>query len=532
MKPLKNWTVGVQLGIGFGSIVAMVLLVSFASWRNVSAIDTQFSRVVVDTLPRLTALSEVNNRLHILRTAELSHLAALTMPAKDQQEKLVKEAGMHLNKAFAEYKEKTKDESPSASEGLKKYIDAYILSGQTFLQMSNSAAGAESERAVEASEYFSGPSNSAYQTAYKTEQLLWQGHIAEANQLKESGRTAVSHANILMLVVALFSVVLSVVIASTITRSLMNQLGGQPSYVAFLANRIADADLATQIKLRHQDNSSVIAAMARMQGSLRTIVNSVRNSANGVALASIEIEQGNHDLSNRTEHQASTLQETVANMNDLNYRVGQNALAAEKASQLAVSASGVAVMGGEVVSMVVDTMKGINEASQRIADIISVIDGIAFQTNILALNAAVEAARAGEQGRGFAVVASEVRLLAGRSANAAKEIKSLINASVERIVQGNKLVDRAGRTMQDVVTSIQSVSSLVAEISASSSEQSNNSSKVEEAISEMERVTQQNAALVEQMAAAASSLKSQANDLVRVVEVFRSNENMTLSFEG
>ncbi len=529
MKLVKDWTVGVQLGLGFGAIVALVLLLAFTSWRMIAGVDMQFSNVVEATLPRLTALSEVNDRLHILRTSELSHLAALTMPAKDQEEKLVKEAGKHLNEALAAYEGNVSAEDPAVISDLKRAIDAYTLSGQTFLQMSNSAAGAESERAVEASEYFSGPSNLAYQTAYKTVQALWHNHVVEASQLKDSGRAAVSRANMLMLTVALFSVVLSVVLASFITRSLLAQLGGQPAYVAHLANRIANADLATTIQLRSRDESSVIAAMARMQSSLKSIVETVRQSANGVALASAEIAQGNHDLSNRTEQQASTLQETAFSMDDLNQQVRQNASAAEKASQLAVTASGVAVQGGEVVSMVIETMKGINEASQRIADIISVIDGIAFQTNILALNAAVEAARAGEQGRGFAVVASEVRSLAGRSANAAKEIKLLINTSVERVAQGNGLVSRAGQTMQEVVTAIQSVSSLVAEISASSSDQSSSTSKVGASISEMDKVTQQNAALVEQMAAATSSLKIQANDLVQVVEVFRTDELLALS---
>ena len=527
MKFVKDWTVGNKLGTGFGVIAMLVLLVAFTSWRMIANIDMQFSNVVDGTLPRLTALSDVNDRLHILRTAELSHLAALTMPAKDQEEKLIKVAAQRLNEALAAYEEKNAAENPAAIGDLKKAIDAYTLSGQTFLQMSNSAAGAESERAVDASEYFSGPSNLVFQTAYKAVQSLWQSHVSEASKLKDSGRAAVSKANLLMLVIALIAVVLSVALASAITRSLLSQLGGQPSYVAYLANRIANADLATRITLQNHDDASVVAAMARMQGSLKTIVESVRQSANGVALASAEIAQGNYDLSNRTEHQATTLQETTVSMDDLNTRVRQNAVAAEKANQLAVTASSVAVQGGEVVSMVVETMKGINEASQRIADIIGVIDGIAFQTNILALNAAVEAARAGEQGRGFAVVASEVRSLAGRSANAAKEIKSLIGTSVERVAQGNGLVGRAGQTMQEVVTAIQSVSDLVAEISASSADQSGSSSRIGESIGQMDRVTQQNAALVEQMAAAASSLQTRADDLVQVVEIFRTEEVFT-----
>ena len=240
-----------------------------------------------------------------------------------------------------------------------------------------------------------------------------------------------------------------------------------------------------------------------------------------MAIASAEIAQGNHDLSSRTEHQASALEETASSMEDLNAKVRQNALSAGHANQLALNASTVAVQGGDVVSQVVQTMKGINDASRKIGDIISVIDGIAFQTNILALNAAVEAARAGEQGRGFAVVASEVRSLAGRSAEAAKEIKQLIGTSVQRVEQGSALVDQAGHTMTEVVAAIRKVTDIVGEISAASSDQSAGVSQIGEAVNEMDQVTQQNAALVEEMAAAASSLQSQASALVRVVAVFQ-----------
>ena len=250
-------------------------------------------------------------------------------------------------------------------------------------------------------------------------------------------------------------------------------------------------------------------------------VGQVRSGSESVATASVQIAQGNTDLSARTESQASALEETAASMEQLNATVRQNADSAQQASQLAASASTVATQGGEVVAQVVHTMQGINAASQKISDIIGVIDSIAFQTNILALNAAVEAARAGEQGRGFAVVASEVRSLAGRSAEAAREIKTLISASVERVEQGTALVDRAGSTMTEVVASIRRVTDIVGEISAASHEQSLGVAQVGEAVTQMDQVTQQNAALVDEMAAAASSLQNQAEDLVQVVSVFR-----------
>jgi methyl-accepting chemotaxis protein-1 (serine sensor receptor) len=258
-----------------------------------------------------------------------------------------------------------------------------------------------------------------------------------------------------------------------------------------------------------------------MQTSLSRVVSNVRNNAHSVASASAQIAQGNNDLSARTEQQASALEETSASMEELNSTVQANADNARQANQLAVSASTVAVQGGDVVAEVVTTMKGINDSSKKIADIIGVIDGIAFQTNILALNAAVEAARAGDQGRGFAVVASEVRSLAQRSAEAAKEIKGLIHASVERVEQGTMLVDKAGATMTEVVASIRRVTDIVGEISAASNEQSMGVSQVGEAITQMDQATQQNAALVEQSAAAADSLKKQAQQLVEAVAVFQ-----------
>jgi len=264
-----------------------------------------------------------------------------------------------------------------------------------------------------------------------------------------------------------------------------------------------------------------LRALGEMQDALMRVVSTVRQNAESVATASAQIAQGNADLSQRTEEQASTLQQTAASMEELGSTVKLNADNAKQANQLAHGASDIAVKGGEVVSQVVATMAEINSSSKRIADIIGVIDGIAFQTNILALNAAVEAARAGEQGRGFAVVAGEVRNLAQRSAEAAKEIKALITASVERVDQGSALVDRAGTTMTEVVNSIRRVTDIMGEISAASSEQSSGVSQVGDAVVQMDQATQQNAALVEESAAAAESLRSQALQMVQVVAVFR-----------
>ena len=289
-----------------------------------------------------------------------------------------------------------------------------------------------------------------------------------------------------------------------------------------VAHEVATGNLNIDASSTRQDEvGDLMRALSEMQSSLALVVTNVRRSSDGVAIASTEIAQGNHDLSSRTELQASALEQTAASMEELGATVKQNADSAQQANLLAQNASKVAVRGGEVVTQMVDTMKNINDSSRKIFDIIGVIDGIAFQTNILALNAAVEAARAGEQGRGFAVVASEVRSLAGRSAEAAKEIKGLISASVERVEQGNVLVTQAGVTMAEVVSSIRRVTDLMAEISASSSEQASGVAQVGEAVTHMDQTTQQNAALVEEMAAAASSLKSQAQELVQAVSVFQ-----------
>ncbi len=308
-----------------------------------------------------------------------------------------------------------------------------------------------------------------------------------------------------------------------VVRRLLYQLGAEPIEAAALAQSVAQGDLCKPVTLRIGDTHSMMAQMKSMQESLAKVVNKVRRGADGVATASDQIAMGNNDLSARTENQASALQQTAASMGELETTVKKNAERAGLANQSAKSASSVATRGGEVVSKVVHTMKGINESSQKISEIISVIDGIAFQTNILALNAAVEAARAGDQGRGFAVVATEVRSLAGRSADAAKEIKLLISASVARVDRGTVLVDQAGSTMQEVVTSIRRVTDIMGEISAASDQQSTGVSKVVKAISQMDQVTQQNAALVEEIAAAAESLNAQAQELVHTVAVFKLN---------
>jgi len=313
----------------------------------------------------------------------------------------------------------------------------------------------------------------------------------------------------------------SLVLGLSLDRMVLRPIGGEPAEAAAVAERIAAGDLSQPVGVGSQDASSLMMQLQTMQSSLGNVVAKVRQGAQAVASACAEISVGNRDLSSRTENQAQALRQTTSSMDELGAAVRHNADNAKQATELAQNASQVALAGGEVVGRVVDTMRSINESSTRIADIIGVIDGIAFQTNILALNAAVEAARAGEQGRGFAVVASEVRSLASRSAAAAKEIKDLIGISVERVEQGSLLVDQAGSTMSEVVDAIQRVTRIMDEISSASSQQSSGVMEVGNAVTQMDRTTQENAAMVEQMAAAANSLSAQADDLVKVVSVFQ-----------
>jgi methyl-accepting chemotaxis protein len=344
---------------------------------------------------------------------------------------------------------------------------------------------------------------------------------ARAKQKSDDTTALFESSQAMMIGLVLGSLCAGLGIGGLVARSLTRQLGGEPAYAADVAGKIADGDLTVDVALRHNDHDSVLFAMKTMRDSLGGIVGEVRAGTDMIATASSQIASGTQDLSARTEQQAGALEETASSMEELTSTVKQNADHARRANHLALSASDVAQKGGAVVDEVIGTMGAINESSGKIADIIGVIDGIAFQTNILALNAAVEAARAGEQGRGFAVVASEVRNLAQRSAAAAKEIKQLIDDSVSKVDAGAKQVDQAGLTMREIVASIQRVTDIMADIQAASSEQTTGIEQINEAIVQMDQVTQQNAALVEQSAAASESMQDQARRLSQAVSVFK-----------
>ena len=509
----NDMKISTRLILGFGVLALLIALMGGIALVKTSVVDEDLEKLVENQIPKVITLFEVKGEINLVARAT-RNLVITSDPGEIPKEVArIQEARKHISLRLEKLGSDVK--SDAAKAALAKINDSrgkYVAQLDKFMDLA-AAAKIDEAKALLLGEMRS--VQQAYFTALDDMIKLQDEHMDAS---AKDAHDAVASMKLMLMIAMAFALVAAVLMGLWIIRAVTQPI----KQAVGIARAVADGDLSQQFDASGTSETALLlSALKDMQTSLSRVVSNVRQGSEGVSTASAEIASGNHDLSARTESQASALEQTAASMEQLSATVKQNADSARQANQLAASASAVAVQGGEVVAQVVDTMKGINDASRKISDIISVIDGIAFQTNILALNAAVEAARAGEQGRGFAVVASEVRSLAGRSAEAAKEIKSLINASVDRVEQGTALVDRAGTTMTEVVSSIRRVTDLMGEISAASNEQSLGVSQVGEAVTQMDQVTQQNAALVEEMAAAASSLKSQAQELVQVVAVFK-----------
>ena len=520
---ISDLRIGVKLGLGFCILVLFTALLGAVALVQMSRIHSTADEMASRVLPIVSQTGELRVLLNRMRRSEAGMITANSAAEVTAFVDQVAARTKDIASVEARY------ETLLTSADERKVFQTYLQRKGSYLQQQANlieiAKGVDfsSSETMELTgstlgQLYTGDSETAFVATAETLGELQKLNADAARRASESAGDVFAQARLWVMATLLACVVLAVFLGVAIARAV-----ARPAQGAMVAARaISEGNLAVHIPAGGRDEmGQLLRALGDMRDNLARVVLGVRTNAEGVSTASAEIAQGNNDLSARTEQQASALEETAASMEELGSTVRQNADNARQANQLAVNASSVAQQGGEVVAEVVSTMKGINDSSKKIADIISVIDGIAFQTNILALNAAVEAARAGEQGRGFAVVASEVRSLAGRSAEAAKEIKQLIGASVERVEQGSALVDKAGATMTEVVTAIRRVTDIMGEISAASSEQSAGVGQVGEAITQMDQATQQNAALVEQMAAAAGSLSSQAQELVDAVAFFK-----------
>ncbi len=513
---MKHWTVGRRLGTAFALVMLIgVLMAGLAAW-GMEATVASLKTVYDDRTVPLTQLAEINHLVTYDRVL-LTDAAHSAQPESTRQR--VDEVRRNRERVGALWKEYLATYLTPEEKGIAAQVEEKMKSlvGAGHEAVIAALAAGRPDEARNALEQKVGPANPAF-TQAMDKLIALQARVASEEYAASSRRMTLLHTALATL--SLVGVVLATAVAMAITRGIVNDLGAEPHALAAAAERVAAGDLADDGRPAAR-RGSVMASMQTMRASLVHLVGTVRQGVENVATASSQIAQGNHDLSGRTEQQASSLQQTAASMEQLTGTVRTSADNARQANQLASSASDVAQRGGQVVAEVVKTMDEIQSSSRRIADITGVIDGIAFQTNILALNAAVEAARAGEQGRGFAVVAGEVRTLAQRSAEAAREIKSLIGESVGRVESGGALVKSAGQTMDEIVGQVRRVTDLIAEITYSSDEQSKGIGQVNEAVTQLDQTTQQNAALVEQSAAAAESLKVQAARLSEAVAAFR-----------
>ncbi len=506
--------ISTRLELGFALLGLMILAMVAVVWVQVSTMTGLFGDVANARIPRMVVGSAIKEDVQTISSSVRNMILMRDTAAIMAEAQSIGRVQKRIDQRFVELEKLLAGDG--AAQAVLQQVQAARKAYEPLQNETQELAG--SGQVFDAKELLVEKMHPAQQAYFSAMDALLQQQQQQLGQATGATERAANSVRGMLLATTLVVMALGGLLAWWIIRSITEPL----RQAVRVARSVAAGNLQEPIEAQGRNEvAQLLLALKDMQGALARVVTHVRQGAQNVLGGSTEIAQGNMDLSNRTEAQAGALEETSASMQELRDAVAHNADNAQQANTLACDASAVAERGGAVVGQVVDTMRDINTSSQKIADIIGVIDGIAFQTNILALNAAVEAARAGEQGRGFAVVASEVRALAGRSAEAAREIKGLISASVERVAQGSNLVDKAGATMQEVVQSIRRVTALVGEISSASAEQRSGVAQIGEAIVQMDHVTQQNAALVEQIAAAATGLSTQAQELVQAVAVFQ-----------
>ncbi len=510
---VKNLKIGARLGIGFSVMLLLMAFITGTGLWRLENVGRATQGMIEDALVKERLANEWSNLLGptIVRTF------AMVKATEPANEAFFAKARVESSNAITPIQKKLEALLTSPEE--KKLYEGVAEARKTVLEILPALAKLKEEKNFEAANTLADTKFAASLSVYEASVAKLGAYQRERIDRAAEGISADHHAGRTALIaLAAIALVAGALLAWRLSAGIVRPLGRAVS----VAETVAAGDLSSHIEVDARDETGqLMKALKNMNDSLAKVVGEVRQGTDTIATASSEIASGNQDLSSRTEEQASSLEETAASMEELTSTVKQNADNARQANQLAVSASEVAVKGGSVVSQVVDTMGSINASSRKIVDIIGVIDGIAFQTNILALNAAVEAARAGEQGRGFAVVASEVRSLAQRSAAAAKEIKTLIGDSVEKVEEGSKQVAEAGRTMEEIVDSVKRVTDIMGEITAASQEQTSGIEQINQAVTQMDQATQQNAALVEEASAAAQSLQEQASSLSEVVSMFK-----------
>jgi methyl-accepting chemotaxis protein len=513
---LTDLKVSTRLGLGFGAVLLMLAITIAQSIYSQGQLAANTNEIVTVTYPKVQQAQQIMNHNNKIARS-LRNALLIRDDAKAAKELATIMEKRKENDAAM----KKLDEMVQSGEG-QALFDKVQAARKPFNDSLDEVMRLRREGDIDGAVNEMLGKMRGLQLAYMDTIDALIAHQSEnMERARAEAEATYAHSRNTAIALGLLSLAMGAVLAGLISRQLLAQLGGEPGAVAAIASQIAGGDLAVPITLRKGDQRSLLFAIQGMRDSLAEIVGQVRSGADSIVTAATEIATGNMDLSSRTEQQAGSLEETASSMEELTATVKQNTENTRQANTLAQNASDIAVQGGAVVANVVETMGAINESAKKIVDIISVIDGIAFQTNILALNAAVEAARAGEQGRGFAVVATEVRVLAQRSAEAAKEIKKLIDDSVGKVGAGTQLVGEAGVTMERIVAAVQSVTAIMSEISTANHEQEAGIEQINYAIAEMDTVTQQNAALVEEAAAAAEAQQDQAQHLVQLVGVFK-----------